>query len=224
MAISDIAKVTARVSWIIGSRASAFDTTLSDDRFILEELRRAVLETEAEVVRALCESYHPLRLSFLAWSADLNNEDPIPAHIGQVEAVKIKPFTGGSYQLGESTSRQNIRAWRANTGSIFDAVAHDVTGSALAGYYNITNQTLTFTGNVAQVKIANYVPDYTTPALQVDSQFDNALVAGAVPRLNKLGVPQALVQTYGALYAAAMQEIRSGSSAMPKLPEAQAFE
>lgn len=225
MAVANIAKLTARVNWIIGAHGSAFDATVLDDRFIQEEIRRALLETEAEVVRSLCEGYHPMRNSFLQWSADLANEDQIPAHIGQVEAVKIKPYSGApSYSLAEQTSRSNIRDWRANVGNTFDTMAHNANGSLLAGYFNITNETLTFTGNVAQAKICTYVPDYTTPALQVDSQFDGTLVAGTIPRLNKLGVPQSLVATYGQQYASFLGLIRQGITEMPSLSEAQRSE
>lgn len=223
MPVADIAKLTARVSWIIGARSTAFDATISDDRFIQEEIRRALIETESEVVRTLCEAYHPMRTSFLAWSSDLANGDPIPAHYGQIEAVRIKPYTAaGTYDLAESTSRENIRLWRANTSSIFDAIAHDAAGSALAGYYNITNQTITFTGNVAQVKTCSYVPDYTTPALQIDNSLDTVIVAGTIPRLNKIGVPQALVATYGQLYMGQLEMLRTGLVDMAELPQAQA--
>lgn len=222
MPAADISKLTARVTWLIGARGSAFDTTVLDDRFILEEIQRALVETESELIRTLCESYHPMRSQFLAWSNDLTNGDTLPVHIGQVEAVRIEPYAGGTKIPGESTSRENIRLWRANTANIFDTVAHNANGSALAGYYNITNETIVFTGNAANVKICTYTPNYSTPALQVDNQFDAALVAGTIPRLNKIGVPQALIMTYGQLYANQLQMIRGGITQMPDVAEAQA--
>jgi hypothetical protein len=225
MPAADIAKLTARVNWIIGSRGSSFDATVSDDRFIQEEIRRALLETEAEVVRALCEGYHPMRTTFLSWSADLTNGSVLPEHIGQVEAVQIKPFLeSATYNLAESTSRSNIRDWRENTNGMFDDTDHDRDGSALSGYFNITNETLTFTGYRAQVRICDYSPDYTTPALQVDNQFDGTLIAGTIPRLNKIGVPQALVMSYGQQYASFLALIRQGINEMPTISEAQQSE
>lgn len=222
MPASDLSKLVARVLWTVGSHNNTFSDTVADDRMIQEDVRRALIETEAEVARALIEAYHPMRTQFLAWSSDLASGDTIPAHIGQVEAVRIEPYDGGSYVQGESTSRENIKLWRANTSSVFDALAHNVNGSALSGYYNITNQTIVFTGFAAQVKTGTYSPDYTTPALQIDNQFDNILVAGTIPRLNRIGIPQALIATYGQLYASQMQMIRMGLSEMPDLPEAQA--
>lgn len=223
MSVADLAKVTARVLWIIGARSSSFNDTVSDDRFIQEEVRRAIYETEAELVRAICESYHPMRTSFLAWSADLNNGDPVPAHIGQIEAVKIKPYTAGSYELAESTSRENIKLWRTNTNDIFDAIDHNVIGSSLAGYYNVTNNIITFTGNVAQVNICTYASNYST-TLDIDDQFDGALVAGSIPRLNKIGLPQALVLSYGTMYGRMMSEIRQGLTLSPEIGVAQAID
>lgn len=225
MANSDITKIVPRVTWIIGAHDVAFNTTVSDDRFILEEIERAIVETESEIVRTLCEAYHPMRSTFLSWSADLTNESAIPAHIGQIEAVKIKPYSAAAtYNIAESTSRDNIRAWRANVNNVFDAVAHDQSGSALAGYYNITNNVISFTGNSAQVNICSYTPNYATPALQVDDQFDDLLVAGSIPKLNKLGVPQALIAAYGVAYSTGLNVLRGGLQSAPDIAVAQAIE
>lgn len=199
---------------------------MNDDRYILEELQRAILETEAEIARDICESYHPMRSAFLSWSADLDNGDNLPDHIGQVEAVRIVPYSGASlpdsYIVGESTSRENIKAWRLNTNNMFDAANHNASGSALSGYYNITNGTITFTGHAANVNICIHVPNYTTPALQIDNIFDNAIVAGTIPKLNKIGVPQGLAASYGAVYDRQRQAIRQGNMTMPEIPAAQA--
>jgi hypothetical protein len=222
MPVSSATKVTARVLWIIGARDSAFDTTVSDDRFILEEVQRAIVETESELVHDICESNHPSAISFQAWSADITaNGDKLPERIGKVEAVQIKPYSGGTYAPAESTSRDNIRAWRTNKNSIFDAIAHTASGSSLAGYFNITGDTLEFTGYSAQVRIYTYTPNYT-PTLQIDDNFEGALVAGAITRLNKMGVPQGLVLHYGGLYSTARTLIRQGQATMPKLNEVQA--
>lgn len=221
MAASDIDKIVARVLWIIGARSSSFVTTVSDDRFILEEVQRAVIETEAEIVRAVCESYHPMRNQFLTWSNDLSNGDPLPPYIGQIDAVKVEPYSGGADVFAESTSRENIRLWRANTNNIFDTIAHNANGSSLAGYFNITNDTIFFTGHRANVRACMYVPDYAIPSLSIDSQFDDMLVAGTIPRLNKHGMPQQLVMSYGAMYQEQMANIRNGLNTKPDVAQAQ---
>lgn len=221
MAASDIDKIVARVLWLIGARSSTFVTVVSDDRFVLEEVQRAVIETEAEIVRAVCESYHPMRNQFLTWSDDLDNGDPLPPYIGQIDTVKIEPYAGGSDIFAEATSRENIRLWRANTNNIFDTIAHNANGSSLSGYFNITNDTIFFTGYRANVRACMYVPDYAGPCLSIDSQFDDMLVAGTIPRLNKNGMPQQLVMSYGAMYQEQMNNIRNGLNTKPDVTQAQ---
>jgi hypothetical protein len=222
MPVSSATKVTARVLWIIGARGTSFDTTVEDDRFILEEIQRAIVETESELVHDLCEASHPSAISFQAWSADITtNGDKLPERIGKVEAIQIKPVSGGTYAPAESTSRDNIRAWRNNHNDIFDAVDHNASGSNLAGYFNITGDTLEFTGYSAQARIYSYTPNYT-PTLQIDDNFEGALIAGAITRLNKMGVPQGLVMHYGQQYTTARTLIRQGQATMPKLNEVQA--
>ena len=224
MAVSDIEKIASRVGWIIGSHGATFVDTVNDDRFILEEIQRAIIETESELARDVCEAYHPMRMPFLAYSADLENGDLIPERIGQVESVLIQPTSTAipeDWVVGEYTSRTNITAWRANVNNIFDAINHDQAGSSLSGYFNLTNDTITFTGYRAQVNICTYIPNYAAPALQIDNLFDPALVSGAIIRLNKLGVPQAMTSAYGQIYAAQRQLIRQGAMAMPDINEAQ---
>ena len=218
MATSDLTKITGRVLWLLGSHNGSFNDTVADDRFIAEEIKRAIVETEAEIVRDLCESYHPMRLPFLALSADLENGDGVPEHIGQIEAVWILPTsTSNDPILAESTSRSNILAWRENHNNVFDAADHDQAGSSLTGYFNITNDTITFTGYRAQVNICTYIPNYS--ALQIDNAFDGMLVAGTIPKLNKIGVEQSLVATQANIYAQMRSTLREKN--MPEIGQAQ---
>jgi hypothetical protein len=136
--------------------------------------------------------------------------------------VQIKQKAGGTFALAEKAEREDIRQWRENYNLIFDPIAHDQNGSQIPSMFNITNETITFTGNVAQVYICSYTPNYATPAFQIDNKFDNGLVAGSIPKLNKLGVPQALVQHYAGLYQIARTSIRQGLTSMPEISTAQA--
>jgi len=217
MPASDINQIFPRVTWIIGARTNTWDTSIADDRFIEDEIFHSIVETESELVRDLCEAMHAQRTPFLAWSANLANESILPAHIGQVEKVQIKQNSGGSFVLAEKAERDDIRQWRENYNLIFDPTAHDQNGSQIPSVFNITNETITFTGSIAQVYVCQYSPDYATPALQIDDKFDNALVAGTVPKLFKLGVPAALVSHYAGLYTQARQSIRQGLMQMPDI-------
>jgi hypothetical protein len=217
MAVADIAKTVARIIWTIGARndGGAFDNSVSDDRFIQEEIIRAAVETEAEIVRALCEGNQPARIPFMAWSASLNNGDNLPVHIGEVEAVEIT--TGSGTVIGEATTRDNIKAWRLNHNSRYGSLAHTAAGAITAGYFNITNQTIVFTGVSAKVKICTFTPNYT--AHQITNDFESGIIAGAIPKLNKTGVPPSLVTHYENQYSNWLSAIRNGHKSLPPIQQ-----
>jgi hypothetical protein len=48
------------------------------------------------------------------------------------------------------------------------------------------------------------------------------LVPGAIIRLNKIGVPQELISSYGALYSQALQLLKTNQETIPELPMVQA--
>jgi hypothetical protein len=224
MAVADIAETTARAIWILGARdtGATYNNTVGDDRYDQEEFIRAAIEAESEIVRVLAEAYHPAREPFLAWSAALAHGDVIPAHIGQVEGVQIEPYSAAGYiKVGIKTSRANIDLWRENHNNIFDAVDHSTNGSNLAGYFNLTNQTILFTGLNAQVKICTFIPDYTTPAHQVSNEFESLIVAGIIPKVYKDGVPPSLIQHYSREYQQGLMALRGGLNSAPEINVAQ---
>lgn len=223
MATAEISKTFPRVSWLVGARGAAFNSTTDNDNFIAEEITRALIETESEIAQDLAESRHPLRGNLLAWSADLISGDIIPAHLGEIEAIQIKPYSGAlGYEPAESTSRENIRLWRENYNQTFDSIAHDALGSELAGFYNLTGQTLTFTGYRAQAKIFTFNPNYS--AHQIDANFEPNIICGAIPKLLKIGVPAALAAHYGNQYQNMRNLLRGGHSQMPEVQEIQKSE
>ncbi len=220
MAISDITSITSRVIFLLGAQDSlgSFDGTTDDDRFDEEEIERAVIETESELMRDLAETYHPFRSNFLEWSGDLAHGDTLPAHLGQVEAVQIKPYSSASdYISAQSESREMIRLFRQNYNNRFDSYDHDEENSQLAGYFCLTNNTLEFTGASARVKTFSYTPDYDEPSLQIDAVFDGALVAGAIGKLHKIGVPDDVTMHYSQQYSQMRQLIRTGVLTMPEI-------
>lgn len=223
MAIAAIGKTVPRVLWILGSHNGSFNTTVSDDRVILEEIQRALIETESELVKEGCEAMHPLiRIPLLAWSADLTSGDNVPAHLGPIEDVQIKLFSAASgYVAAEKTSRSNITKWRENYNNVFDAIAHDATGSSLGGFFDITNHVIEFTGYRAQVKTAVFVPDYSTPAHQINNVFEGGLVAGAILRLAKLGLPAEVLEVNGKIFSAVKNGIKEGAMVFPDISVAQ---
>jgi len=219
MPVSELIKIAARINWLIGSRGNAFDATVSDDRFIAEEITRAIVESESEIVRDLAESDNAMKNFMMAWSANLTHGQTLPEHLGTVEAVQIQKYAGGTFEPGEKTTRENIRLWRANYNNIFDPLSHTTLGTTLCGYFNLTNQTIEFTGTAAQVRICNYTPNYA--ALQISDEFDGLLVAGGMSKLLKIGVPTALVNHYANAYQAGRGLIRQGATAVAEINEAQ---
>ncbi len=222
MALATIAKIGDRVAWVIGARLSAgtygsgVDTT-DDDRFADNEIKTAIVETETEIVRDVCEANHSRRNDFLALSSVIANGASIPEHIGQIESIHIEPYSSAGYSLAEKTTRTNIRLWRENVNNRFDAINHDQSGSKLSNYYSLDNNIIEYTGLNAKANICTYTPDFATYVLQLDDLFANALVAGSVPKLLKLGIPANLVQHYQGLYDRARNSIRSGSEVLPDI-------
>lgn len=226
MTIANIQKTTARASWLLDTRAdgAVFNNTIADDRFIQEEFIRAAIETESEIVRALAEAYHPKRVQFLAWSSDLADGDTLPAHLGQAEAVQIAVTSSSAFKIGESTTRSNIDVWRENYNKMFDPIDHNITGTNLAGYFNITEQTIRFTGTKARAKICTFTPDYTTPAHQISDEFESLIISGMVPKLHKRGNDANIIQHYQNLYNQGLAMIRQGMTFVPDLTVAQKSE
>jgi hypothetical protein len=221
MAVAIMANIGARVCWLIGARLTNGTYSLStadDDRFDDTELKTAIIETESELVADICEAKHSWRGQFLALSAVITNGGLVPEHDGQIEEIWIEPYSGAGYiTQGEKTSRTNIRLWRENPANRYDAVAHSTSGSKLAGYYALDNETLTYTGFSAKVMSATYVPDFATYVLQITNKASNALVVGAIPKLYKFGLSQDVVSNAGNLYGQMRNLIRQGSQTMPEI-------
>lgn len=238
--LADINRVGSRVVWIVGARGEDFSFSVEDDRFDRYEIATAIIETEAELVRDFAEAYHAERTPFLTWApaAGMNTGDVIPAHIGQVEGVRIYAFDDDlstledtDFVTGKPTSQSNIDLWQENYRSdddsdgIFDEFDADQDGSSLTGYYNLTNLTMDFLGTKAQVRIVTYQPIYpdTTAAtygtLQISSDWEAALVAGAIAKLAKIGVPSDILQQNMNAYVQARSLIRQ--DAKPEIDDVQ---
>ena len=134
----------------------------------------------------------------------------------------IPQIQESDWSLAESTTRTNIREWNENPTIFAD----------IDGFFNLTNETLEFTGRTAQVKVVDYTPDYPTLAvegvedeeigsLQIDDIWEGGLVAGAVVKLAKIGVPAGVVTVNAGRYAECRQMIRQGLTYKPEIDTAQ---
>lgn len=237
---ANIDRVGASIAWIIGARTDNFAFEIDDDRFSKFEIAQSIIQTEAELVRDFAEAYHAERTPFLTWApaAGMDIGDVIPAHIGQVEGVRIYAFDDDlgtledtDFVTGKPTSQSNIDLWQENYRSdddsdgIFDEFDADQDGSSLTGYYNLTNLTLDFLGTKAQVRIVTYQPIYpdtvavTYGTLQISSDWEAALVAGTIAKLVKIGVPNDILQQNTNAYVQARSLIRG--DAKPEIDDVQ---
>lgn len=240
--IASIDRVGARVVWILGARGDDFAFEVEDDRFNKYEIANAIIETESELFSDFADAYHPERADFLAWlPADgLDSGNTVPGHLGQIEGVRIFPTSDtetfnpdeDEWVTGQSTTDTNIRLWRENyrpidgEEGIFDLNDHDQSDSMLAGYFNLTNQTIEFTGGKAQVRIVVYNPTYpdasafTYGTLQIASRWERALIAGTISKLGKIGVDPNILSSNLLAFNGARMAIRQGLSASPEINQA----
>jgi hypothetical protein len=234
--VASIDRVGARVCYTIGARGDLYRFEVDDDRFDVREIGQAIVEAAAEMVCAFAEAYHPQRIPFLQWlpAGGMDSGDTVPAHIGQIEAVRVTA-TGESesepedddWMLAEKTTAANIKLWRENHNSIFEDTD---------GYYDLTNQTLEFTGGVAQVKIVAYEPLYAETVdesesedeeagnvgeLQISDIWETCLHAGAIVRLAKLGVPAELIRHYSGEFTGCLSRIRQGLTSKAEIDQEQ---
>lgn len=220
---AEIGRVVARVVGNLGARneEGTFAPEIGDDRFTLEEIVTAVIETESEIASDLAESMHPKRIP-AEWSDNLENGESLPPCIGEIEQIRIQPFSESEdFVAAEKTSRENIRRWRENYNHRFDAVDHDEEGSGLAGYYDITNDVAEFTGYALQVKACFYEPDIDGQNLQIAVNFEAGLGAGAIPKLYRNGTPNDLVKHYAGEYDKFRNSIRQGHDQVYSVQTAQ---
>jgi hypothetical protein len=207
MANANIDKVTARVLWILGGQSGTFNTTVSDDRFILEEIQRSIIETEEQLVRTICSYGHPERMPFVTFSS-IGYAATLPKRIGEIVSVRCLA-SDNTEKEAEYTSRTNIENWRSNPNNIYSSLPHTDKDSILFGYFNITNDVIYYTGSNAKVFYCQYTPNYTTPALSISDYFEDALVCGTITRLFKDGVPVEIVQVHSQIYANILEDIKA---------------
>lgn len=91
MATADIQRVGAQTVWAIGARSDNYAFEVEDDRFDIDEIANAIIQTEAELVRLFADAGHPQREPFLTWLPTNGQASgvAVPAHIGQIEAIRV---------------------------------------------------------------------------------------------------------------------------------------
>jgi hypothetical protein len=183
MATAEMERVGARVAFLIGARGDAYAFLCEDDRFDRREIGQAIDETEAEIVTICAEGYHPQDRRFREWvpESGMINGEIVQEHVGQIRGVRVTafdvepapPIDEDDWMLADVASLTQIRLWREDVANRpLEARVFENT----EGYYSLINETLEFTGGLAQVLIVNYEPDYADTADPSESEAEEGTV------------------------------------------------
>jgi hypothetical protein len=210
----DLSKVRTRVTQLLNAMTQnadgtpVYSSTVGDARRHASDISDAVDEAAVEIMKACCESQDAgLRQPFMAYSS-VAHGDRLPQHYGPAGAVEIKAYSGAAWASGVPRPAAEIASLRDNPNSIYSDIAHDTEGSTIAGFFDLIDDVLSFTGYAARVPLATFVradgatllPDFSEPAC----------IRIALGLLEKLGDP-GLIQTYRAAGEADLASIRAGS-------------
>lgn len=207
----DLTVLTKRVvSALNAATAATYTTTIADDRRSAGEITDAILAADADVCSAICESatngYRALFMSEVV----VTHGQELDEAIGPIGRPLIQPYSGADYVRGVQRSADDIDSYRANTNSLYDSVAHNVTGSSLAGYYDFDpiSRVFSFTGFAAKVSLAVFVK---TAACQAPVAYENAVYGIALLSLPKEGDAAPYLGLIGQQAAAQLKEIKAGA-------------
>lgn len=225
MPVADLTITKRQVIQLLNADTSGVDvTSATDDRFNAPLfIPESIFEADEDVFTACAESIgHWARADMLTLSSDLSNGDVIPTHIGDLGRVVIKRSSGETIYYPATTvaSAEEITRYRENDSNSYGLLAHDASGSAIAGLFHITEEDLIFfTGYRAKVWLITYT---RTAALQSPAIYTAAIVCGAVARLLKEGGNVDRAGYFGQMFAGYLQMIRGNEKAIPQLAAAAA--
>lgn len=201
--------------------ANTYGSLDDNQRWTQGEVDDAILNADAEVIRAICDNpTHGARRTFLT-SSNVAHGGQIPAHLGPIDSV-IFTITGGAYagtRVGDF-QRKGIEEDNRNPLSLTlippryfiegDILYHNATGLVSAG--------------ASAVTVAVYYCTYSrTAACQAPDEMYHAVKAGAMSTLvNKEGRYPDAQGVWGGQFAAMLQSIRAGAMSIPAMSEAAA--
>lgn len=152
---ADLTTVTKKVTEILNaSAAGAWSSTIDSNNYdrVADDITESVLTGALMIARAIVSNpSHVHRNLFIsATPTALTHGGELPDMAGEGDLIEIKPYSAGSFAVGQMRDVQVIKSYRDNPGSLYDTVNHDQSGSRLGGYYTISNGRFYFTGNAAQ--------------------------------------------------------------------------
>ena len=182
--------------------SSAYALTSDDPRHPDAEITKAVLNADAEVCRAICETYgHEDRRQFITQTAVANGAE-IPVHVGPIDSVLVdaKPAT--------TAPLEKIRRWN-DYAALFG-------GSAmLEPTYAFDGNRIHITGTTATLGLAQFTQ---TSACQAPEIYFAIVIALALAELfAKEGDDLAAAQFYQAKADAGLASIRGRATFAPEV-------
>lgn len=142
-------------------------------------ISEAVREGALMIARAICSNpNHVHRGLYVSGTPTvLTHGGELPDMAGEGDLIEIQPVSGGSFIAGTPRTAQEIDSYRSNVSSLY-GLGHTVADSPLAGYYNISQGRVRFSGFAAQM----YHPTISrsTAASLVPDEYEGTWVCIAV--------------------------------------------
>lgn len=153
---ADETTVRQRVTEILNACApGTFSSTIATNYLDrnASAIQEAVREAALMIARAICSNpNHVHRGVYVSGTPTaLTHGGELPDMAGEGDLVEIQPVAAGSYIVGTPRTAQEIDSYRSNVSSLYNSVGHTTANSPLAGYYNISQGRIRFTGNAAQM-------------------------------------------------------------------------
>ena len=185
---ADFTRIRKRVTEILNANdAGTFSETISarNKTRNADAIEAACIEAAMRVMQTVCEPVgSEYRKDFLQ-TVPVNYKDTMPVRVGKPSMVEIEPYAGGAWREADQKDYRKIEAWRRNPNNIYDNIAHNAAGSSLAGFYDIWNDIIYFTGNACRVTVAVVSRDDVTT--KIPDVWENTVIKLAVAFCMKAG-------------------------------------
>lgn len=195
---ADLTTVQKRVTTIVEACIEGTFTTTIDARqnwnanIITEAVREAALMIAQAIV---ANPNHSHRNAFISGTPTaLTHGGELPDMAGESDLIEIQPYSGASYFTGTPRSAQQIDDYRTNYNSAYGSIAHTTQGSPLAGFYNVTNGRIKFTGFAAQI----YIPviSRSTVTSLIPDEYEGCWTSLGAGLTAKLSVDHPVLSQY----------------------------
>lgn len=160
---SDIQTLENHIKYVLNATSAGWNGAIDNKARLAEAVTRSRILGTMEVLRAIARNPQHGYWGKLAQYQPIAHGEFLPAHDGIHGVPQIQAFTDAPFLNALPADVDQIDAWRADGNGLhtrvlgFD-VAHDQADfmglpSSVAGFYNITNKVLSFTGSVCRIPL-----------------------------------------------------------------------